>query len=117
VELVDSQTTAKRMHDVSFIARQGGDAQVPSQMYPANSVSVPAISSGFSYARMDLQGRADAVGEAVRLHVSRRHTPPKKVVSGVSRGERVRRLLKTVVCAEHALQVARVRRCVAPHWD
>ena len=80
MELVDSQKTAKRMDDVFLVARQRGDAQVPSQMYPANSVSVPAISSGFSYARMDLQARADAVGEAVRLHVTRMLTPPKRVV-------------------------------------
>jgi len=114
VERVDSHKTAKRMDDFSLVARQRGDAQVPSQMYPANAVSVPAISSGFSNARMDLHARADAVGEAVRLHVSRRHTPSKRVVSGVSRCKRVGWLLETVGCAGARTEVARVRRCAAP---
>lgn len=132
VKRVDSQHTVKKTDHVCLVARQQDDArvraQVPSQMSPTNAVfSVPAISNGISYARMDLQARADAVGEAVRPRVSRRHAPSKRVVPGVSRGKRLGRLWEASCVSlfdgidsgarkpgslllEHTLQVVKVRQ-------
>jgi hypothetical protein len=42
-------------------AKAGAKTEWRSQLYPA--ISVPALHNGLGYARMELQARADAVGE------------------------------------------------------
>ena len=65
VKRVDKQKAAERMPVMKVDgAKAGAKTEWRSQIYPA--ISVPALTNGVGYARMDLQARADAVGESAR---------------------------------------------------
>lgn len=58
----DNQKAAERMPvKAADGAKAGAKTEWRSQLYPA--MSVPALHNGLGYARMELQARADAVGE------------------------------------------------------